>query len=267
MRILIFGAAGFIGSHLTRSLARAGHEVVALCRADAIPGFDGACVPWRFGQEVPSDAIRGAQAAIHLAHDFHGEPGARTTLSDTLRIMQLLDVSGVQRQLFFSSYSAGAHATSIYGRTKYAIEQASAPLHSVVIVRPGLVVGPGGIYGRIENWVRRSPIIPLPDGGHGRVPVIRIDRLAHETLRLIEAPSAVREVNLFEPKLSSLRELVMAAAPEVQRRRWIVNIPSRVILVSLKLAAALRIPSPVNSDSLDGFLANQSARHTSSLRD
>lgn len=267
MRILIFGAAGFIGSRLVHSLAGAGHEIVALCRAGAIPGFNGLVVPWQFGREVSIDVVQGAEAAIHLAHDFNGEAGARITLSETSRAMALLDASGVRRQLFFSSYSAGAHATSIYGRTKFAIEQAGAPLPSMVIVRPGLVVGPGGIYGRIENWVRRSPIIPLPDGGHGHVPIIHIDRLARETLRLLEEPVAAREVNLFESKLSSLRELVLAAAPEVRRRRWIVNIPSRAILAALNLAATLKIPSPVNSDSLEGFLANQSASHQSSLRD
>jgi nucleoside-diphosphate-sugar epimerase len=181
--------------------------------------------------------------------------------------MALLDARGVQRQLFFSSYSAGEHATSIYGQTKYAIERACAPLGSVVIVRPGLVIGPGGIYGRIENWIRHSPIIPLPDGGRGLVPVIDIERLARETRRLVEAPSPAREANLFEPRLSSLRELVMTAASDVRRPRWVVNIPSRMILASLKIAAWLKIPSPVNRDSLEGFMANQSASHTSSLRD
>ena len=46
MRILLTGATGFIGSHLTRALVRAGHEVFALVRPDADL--------WRLQDVVPS---------------------------------------------------------------------------------------------------------------------------------------------------------------------------------------------------------------------
>ena len=49
MRILIFGASGFIGAHLTRYAASRGYEVVTLCRSGSVAGFNGKCLKWTFG--------------------------------------------------------------------------------------------------------------------------------------------------------------------------------------------------------------------------
>ena len=53
-----------------------------------------------------------------------------------------------------------------------------------IIVRPGLVLGEGGIFSRISNFVNKSPIVPLPDGGKGCVSVITIERLCNEIIKL-----------------------------------------------------------------------------------
>lgn len=267
MRILIFGAAGFIGAHLVRYIASQGHEVVALCRSGAVEGFNGKCVKWAFGAPLSPATLAGVDCAIHLAHDFSGADGARLTLDETLANVARLRSVGVGRQIFFSSYSAGEHASSLYGQTKYELENRLAPGADVIIVRPGLVLGAGGIYGRIRHWAMRLPVIPLPDGGRGRVPVIELARLCRETLLVAEAAAPGREFNLFEKEPRSLRQLVLEAAAEAGRKPWIVPVPATMIALGLRIASALRLPLPVNADNLEGFMANQSANHLSTLRD
>lgn len=265
MRLLVIGAAGFIGSNLTRHAAAQGLDVVALARSGRVAGFSGPCLRWSLGQPLPAKALEGVTCAIHLVHDFDGENGARLTAEQTTACVARLREAGVLRQLFFSSYSAGAHATSLYGRTKFAIERALAGAADVVIVRPGLVLGDGGIYGRIRKWAQNFSLVPLPDGGRLAVPVIDVERLSRETILLAEISGGHDDANLFEPELVSLRELVLRAAAEVHRRPLIVPIPSLFLLSGLRAAALLRIPLPVNADNLSGLLANQSAGHASTL--
>lgn len=267
MRLLILGAAGFIGSHLARHAVALGHEVIALCRSGQMRGFSGLTLKWELGEPVPAAALDQVDCAIHLAHDFGGEIGARMTQRATPACVAQLRAVGVARQMFFSSYSAGIHAASIYGRTKFAIEQALAAQGDVVIVRPGLVLGNGGLYGRIVRVARRFPVVPLPDGGRGLVPVITVEHLCRETLVLAEGAVAQREANLFYPRLRSLRQLVLDAAAEAGRHPWVLPVPSVPIIAGLRLAAFLHLPMPVSADNLQGFLANQQAQHVSTLEE
>lgn len=262
MRLLIFGATGFIGTRLICAAAAQQIEVIALSRSGACPEGASQAFAWSFGQPVPENACEGVSCAIYLAHDFNGEQGASTTIESTIALVFQMRAAGVHRQLIFSSYSAGEHASSIYGRTKFRLEQVLANKEDVVIVRPGLVLGEGGIYGRIRKWARVLPLVPLPDGGKGKVPVISVEKLCELTLKLALDTSPVAEANFFEHTLKSLRELVIEAAAEVGHRPWILPIPGALLIGILRMTERLRIPLPVNADNLEGFLANQSARHT-----
>jgi hypothetical protein len=109
------------------------------------------------------------------------------------------------------------------------------------------------------------PIIPLPGGGYGQVPVIAVEHLCRITLDIAEACATVRECNLFERETRSLRQLVLDAASESGNKPWILPLPGSLIVRSLRIATALRLPLPVNADNLEGFIANQAANHISSL--
>jgi uncharacterized protein YbjT (DUF2867 family) len=267
MRILIIGANGFIGSHLVSTAEARGYEVLAFSRSGHVPGQRTRGFSWSFGQPIPDLGSRKLDCAIHLAHDFDGEEGARRTVESTLELAKQLHCDGVRRQLFFSSYSAGEHASSLYGRTKLLIEQKLAGYPEVMIVRPGLVLGEGGIYGKMRKCAHFLPIIPLPDGGRGELPVIDIFRLCETTLDLTSEHALTREANLFEKKKKSLKQLVLDAAQEVGRKPWILPIPSGLLMTGLKAAEMLRIPLPVNADNLAGFIANQTASYQSTLED
>ena len=265
MKILIFGAAGFIGSHLARHAAGRGHEVVCLCRSGKVKGFEGLCSPWSLGDKIDDAVMDGTDCALHLAHDFDGATGADKTLDGTIGAVQQLHEAGIGRQVVFSSYSAGPHASSLYGRTKSALEEQVRGMGEVIVVRPGLVLGNGGLHGRIRTFVRLSPLVPLPDGGKGKVPVIRIGKLCEQILLIAATAAPQKEHNLFEKEISNLRDIVHDAAREAGRSVWVLSVPSHLVLLGLKITAALRLPLPVNADNLAGFLANQEAMHVSSL--
>jgi nucleoside-diphosphate-sugar epimerase len=266
MRILILGATSFIGSHLISYASTQNIEVIALSRNGKTLDGVSQSYSWSFGQLVPTEALKNIDCAIHLAYDFDGESGAKRTIESTLEIVSQLKEAGIKRQIFFSSYSAGEHATSLYGQTKFHIEKAITADSGLIILRPGLVLGNGGIYGRIRKWAQRLPFVPLPNGGHDLVPVIELKKLCMHTINLVLSTSPPAEMNIFEPELKSLRGLVLEAAAEVEHQPWIIPVPTAFLISVLSLATKMHLPLPVNADNLTGFLANQSAQHTSTLK-
>ena len=263
-RILVTGASGFIGSHLCRKLLSEGNEVLAVNRSGA--PVDGAVrtVPWQLGNLVPSD-LPVCNVAVHLAHDFDGKSGAQKTVSGTKQLVDYLYAQGTRRQLFVTSYSAGTHSRSQYGKTKGALEEDLRKDTRTLIVRPGLVLGDGGIYGRIARLARQSPVVPLPGGGRGLVPVITIDRLCDEMAQLCVAQNPAQDANLFEPELVTLKHLVQTVASEAGRRPFLVSIPFALAIPVVQVLKVLGLPTLISSDSLIGFVDNQQAAHVSTL--
>jgi len=265
MKIMLTGATGFVGQHLVRALLARGHSVLALVRSkqQCLPDVV-CCMQWNLGVSVPPELFSGVHAIVHLAHDFSGKDGARVSTDGTERLFLEACQAGVPKQILVSSYSSGAHAESGYGLAKYKLEHVFLNHHGV-IVRPGLVLGEGGLFGRIKLIAQRWPVIPLPDGGVGGLPVIRVDTLAGLLAEVVERDDLSEELNFFEPTLVSLRELVLHAAGEVGRNPRIFGIPSAICLAGLNLIEFMRLRLPVSSDNLRGFLSNQEAGHISSL--
>jgi nucleoside-diphosphate-sugar epimerase len=263
MRVLIFGASGFIGSSLVSWLTSSGHEVVALSRTSPIPGFCGRCIFWEMGVELPHD-LGEIDCAIHLTHDFDGDEGAAKTLFGVLKAVKDCHNLGIKRQLFFSSYSAGDYAKSLYGKTKYMLEQSISNIKGAIIIRPGLVLGDGGIYGRIKRFAKKYPIVPFP-GGHGKVPVIEINILCAQIESIALGRLGNGPFNLFEDRFYDMRDLIIHATSDVARKPLLVPIPINWMIFGLYIAAALKIKLPVNLDNLDGFIANQTAKHVSTM--
>jgi NADH dehydrogenase len=265
MRILVTGAGGFIGKNLINFALESGHSVISLSRPGTKVVGSEVDIDWALGRLPSSSSLSWVDAAVHLAYDYACVSGKNYNISGTIDLFVMLKDLGVKRQIFVSSYSAGPHAESLYGKTKWEIENKLKKYSSAVIVRPGLVLGEGGIYGRMVSFTRRWPFVPLPEGGKGLIPVIHIERLCFDLLRLCDNMCKLMELNAFYEKKLSLRELVLSSVKKEGRAPWIIPIPFNIMLSLLLLAEALAIKLPVTSDSLVGFKRNQCAYHKSNL--
>lgn len=265
-RVFVTGVAGFIGCRLAARLAAAGHEVLGSVRrpADARVARPGvaACHVLRLEDSPAPGLFRDIDTLVHLAFDLAPGRGS-ANLDGTLRLVQAARDSGVRRQLFVSSYSAGPQAVTEYGRTKWAIER-RLPRDGMTIVRPGLVVGAGGLFGRLIRVMVRWPVVPLVDGGTAQVPVVAVKDLL-EALATLVAAEGGGEHNVFLPELVSLRRIIDELQRLLRRRRLILNVPSRALVPLLDLAAALKLPLPVRADNVRALAANQDVVCTSTL--
>lgn len=204
MKVVVTGAAGFIGSHLSEALAHAGHTVVGI---DAFTDFydvrlkeENAAAATAAGAvihrlDLAKDdlcaAIDGAEAVFHLA----AQPGlsARTTfdhyvknnLHATFRLLAAIDhVRAAPRFLNIATSSVyGVHATgdettlpaptSVYGVTKLAAEQLVLARHregtlSACSLRIFSVYGPrerpDKFYARLIRSILEDQEIPIHEG-------------------------------------------------------------------------------------------------------
>ena len=234
MKVLVTGSAGFIGQHLLKALAAAGHEPVGL---DIRPHSAAGCEALRcdlLDAQRTKDALCRTQpdAVVHLA--------ARTDLAEreniegyaanhrgTAHLLEAMaNTASVRRCIFASTQlvcRVGHTPTSdrdycpstLYGESKVRMEQLireRCALDSWCIVRPTTVWGPGmsAHYLRFLRMVRRGRYFHV-----GEQPLRKsygyVGNVAHQLLRLLEVPAAqlhrrVLYVADYEPM--SIREWV-----------------------------------------------------------
>lgn len=270
MKILIFGCSGFISAGLIERLEVESHELVLFGRRPPSRNAKAEYVQWTLEMAVTDRVIcasRDADVAVHLAHDFRGLAGAKRTIVGISRLVRRLENFGVRNHLFVSSYSAGPHATSNYGRSKYILEKKFLASPNNTVIRPGLVLGNGGLFGRIRKWAGTLPLLFLPDGGRAKLPIVTVQKLCEEMVAIVERKNGKDTAyNLFFKDFVSLRDLVVASVLSSNKAKpIIISIPSPLLLTVLTFAERLHVPLPFSSDNLRGLISNKNASHEGSL--
>jgi NAD dependent epimerase/dehydratase len=180
MRLLVTGADGFIGSHLTEALAAAGHEVRAFVQYNSFNSrgwLDDADA--KLMQRVSfmagdvrdpyqaAEAVKGCEAVLHLAaliaipFSYHAPDAyVDTNMKGTLNLLQAARRHGVRRFLHTSTSEVYGTARAVpiredhplqaqspYAATKAAADLLALSFHAsfslpVCIVRPFNTFGP-----------------------------------------------------------------------------------------------------------------------------
>ena len=242
MRVLITGVTGFLGSSLAGHLSSLGHDVrgTTTGASRTAPG-GGGTLRHRLGEPV------------HAAHDL--TPGSRkTNIAGTIALAEAARSRGVTRQIFISSYSAHPGAVTEYGRTKAELQDwfLSAGL---TVVQPGLVIGRGGLYARIAEFVRTRKLVPVVSP-QALVPVVALGDLNLSLARLIEKPVA-GPVRLYLDERVTMRMLMEEIRRSVGSRAVLVPIPYPIARAAVAVLEAVRLPLPLGRDNLEGLRANQ----------
>lgn len=194
MKYFVTGATGFIGGHVARQLAAAGHQVTALVRnpanAQALiqPGIQ--LAPGDITDKASMRApMTGVDGVFHLAAWY--KVGARDraaaeqiNVGGTRNVLELMRELGIPKgvytstiavnsdthgQLVDESYRFNGEHLSEYDRTKWrAHYEVALPMIQtglpLVIVQPGVNYGPGdtsAIGNALRDYLRgRLPLVP-----------------------------------------------------------------------------------------------------------
>jgi nucleoside-diphosphate-sugar epimerase len=134
------------------------------------------------------------------------------------------------------------------------------------VVRPGLVIGAGGMFGRHVKMIRTSRVIPLVDGGSDRVAIVALSDFSLAMTKIIETIGQPGW-NLFNFREPTMREIVETVLQLTHGHARIVPVPYNVAACAVSAAEFLRLPLSFNSGSLRTMRLNRVKIHQSNLRD
>lgn len=244
MLILITGSSGFIGRELAKACRKRGIDIV-------VPSTQTG--DWRLGADLALPKETVVTHAVHLAYDFGAVNQAEANVLPTIKVIDELRAYGVGFQCYVSSFSAGSHAKSSYGATKFAIENLSRGA-DIAIVRPGLVTGQAGIWGKISRFVIKFRVAVIPGGASFVSPSIEVGQLCESLIRICEEEKSGLFFATSNPnqtfKSLIAREFGHLAYVEVSPPIWFIKF-------SLIICELIRIKLPISRDNLEGFLGNQ----------
>lgn len=249
LRVAITGAGGFLGAALCRRLSAAGMEVHALARRPA--SWSG--VRWHTYDLAgpPPAVLAGVDVIVHAAFAM-GVSGPALEELNAAAAGRLLAAARAHRAhfIFISSMSAHAGAVSSYGRAKWRIEQGLDPAVDA-IVRPGLIIGAGGVYARMLASLRRTPVVPVFYGGVQPIQPIGLDDLVEGLQRIVAGRlSGVFNLGCSEPM--TIRELYQRMLTATGRRRILLPLPGDLTVAGLRVAERLGLHLPLTAENLLG---------------
>jgi nucleoside-diphosphate-sugar epimerase len=270
MNILITGVNSFVGRNLGRYLSECGHNVYGTVRNPLKAPSEFKWLIRSFIYEMgtfPEPSLfTGIDIVIHLIYDFRPNQ-MELNIHGTRQLCLAAKQNGVDYQFFVSSYSARKDAISEYGRTKYTLERFFLKEHGFII-RPGLVLGDGGLFKKMVTLVQKFPVLPLIEDGNGLVPIVDINTLCQAINVVISNKDKVivdKDFNLFHPELISLKYLLQQISHAAGNKVIFIKVPARLLLLPLDFLRRVGIKLPVTSDNLKGYIINRNILHVSSL--
>jgi nucleoside-diphosphate-sugar epimerase len=254
--VVITGANGFVGSHLVRYFSGRGWHVVALCRTapgtSRVPNV--AYRSYSLGDRLNEQDLEGADYLIHCACAKYSP---RTPDADDVNIRgtrDLLEASrraGIKQFVYLSSLSAHPEAQSHYGRHKFALEGIFDAQRDLVL-RPGLILGHGGLALSITRLLQRLPLVPLIGGGRQPLHPLGIDELCSAIDTLLERNISGTYVVAARAPVT-MHAFYTAIARQLGVRRTFVPVPYYPVYLAMRAVEALGITLPITTENLLGL--------------
>jgi nucleoside-diphosphate-sugar epimerase len=251
LTIAITGANGFLGSALTSWFISKGYHVIAMVRnipEQRSPNvtyilFDlskGQCEK----QNIPADVL------IHAAYVPATDANAyESNINGTRALLRLFSPSVLK--IFISSISADADSRAVYGRQKAELEKLFLNENGTAI-RPGLILGNGGMFGKMRSYLQKKRNIPLFNGGIQPVQTVYVNDLALAIEQIITKNlSGVYTFCEHEPV--HYREFYSELCRQIGVQPRFISIPYWVAGCLITCAKVIGVTLPINRDNLEGL--------------
>jgi nucleoside-diphosphate-sugar epimerase len=263
--VLLTGATGFVGSHVTEAFGAAGIRTRALARsverASALRALGVDVVYGSLEDEAAlAQACRGTATVVHMAALTHARTSTgyqRANVDGTARLLAaaLGSEPAPRRFVLLSSLAAvgpcidgrGVAAAdeprplTAYGRSKLAAERVvleAADRIEVVILRAPAVYGPRDTDLYHFFRLARMGVVPVPTGAPRQLQMVHVADLARAVVRAATVPAAAGVYHIAEPQSYSWEEVGRLVGAAVGREVRAVPVPA-ALLTGLAAATEL----------------------------
>ena len=165
LTVLVTGATGFVGSHLTRALVEEGHEVRAMTRRpDDYEGLGDPVEGDVFAPGTLKGALSGVDVAYYLVHSLDDKDFVRKDAEAARAFGQAAAEAGVRQIIYLGGLGEDGTNLSAHLRSRRQVEsllgEGGVP---VTVLRAAIVVGHGGISWEItRQLVKNLPAMVAP---------------------------------------------------------------------------------------------------------
>lgn len=268
MKILITGAAGFLGAAAVGRALAAGHDVRAMIRQgsprDRVALPDAKIVYADMSDAAAlARAVAGVEGVLHCAATTSQSApdealSRRVNVEGTRLLYEAARKAGVGRWIQISSMSAHPGSTTVYGRTKLAADeylriQAGPPAWT--ILRPSLIYGPGerGLVAKTVGLMKKLPVVPVIGPGRELIRPVYVDDVAGAALAALECPASIGKTYMIgggdEMELTQfMRELVKGAG----LKRPLFHLPVPLALMLARVMSWVLKNPPITPDNVLG---------------
>ncbi|WNC71198.1 SDR family oxidoreductase [Thalassotalea psychrophila] len=266
MNILITGANGFVGKHLTKYLITQNHTVTAGTRHACLELpqteqfiYDNFNPSLKWQTALANiDVVIHCAARVHLLNDKSTDPLTvyrEVNTKATVELAKQAMATGVKRFIFISSIKVNGESTlpdkpfteldepkptDPYAISKLEAEMQLAELTAntsmdLVIIRPPLVYGPGvkANFAKMISYVQKG--IPLPFGAiKNKRSLVAIDNLTHFIELCCKHPKAANQTFLIsdDNDLSST-QLLTQISKALNKQSRLMAIPQKLLSFAL----------------------------------
>jgi uncharacterized protein YbjT (DUF2867 family) len=257
MKILVCGATGFVGRHLTTALRAAGHTVVRGVRKPSQPDdiavdyckdtTKEAWLPRLVGIDVVINAVG-------VLRDNAKQPMKLLLEQTPIALFSACKEAGVKHIVQISALGVDKGIETPYFKTRRAPEAYLNDLPDPMrwlILRPSVIYGEDGASAKMFRFQAGLPIHSLPAGGKQRLQPVHIDDICAAVNRWLAAPDAHSQtVACVGLEATDMRGMLDSYRQQLQHSKALhISIPS--FLVGLSAQVGDFIPaSPLCSDTL-----------------
>ena len=253
MKILITGVNGFIANNLAKHLYKNNHEVYGTSSKDINNSSCKETFRLKIGDKLDIKDIN-FDWVIHCVYDKNLTIKENT--GSTISWAKELKSRGVKNQLFISSISAISGNDSEYSLIKQKTEQWFLS-NNMNVIRPGLVVGDGGLFKQMIKKVISFPVMPLVNAGNSDVKLIGIKDLISKINNILDRTLAHKEINIFYSNKFILKDVLIGLSKFYGKKIFFINIPFFIIFSIVKVLEILKINIGVTSQNIKGLVSNE----------
>ena len=260
--VLVFGATGYIGSHLVPRLLREGCAVRASGRSIKVlearewPGVELVEADALSPDSLPG-ALAGVDIAYYLVHSMAaGQNFGRLDVQAAENFAAAAGEAGVRRIVYLGGLiPAGADSEHLVSRRETGVRLRSGRV-PVTEIRAGIVVGPGSAaYEVVRDLVNHLPLMLTPRWVRSKSAPIALDNLLEYLVRVAFLDEAAEQVlDAAGPDYISYEDVMRRYGEVVGKRPLIIRVPVLSPELSARwLSLVTSVPASVGRALIGGL--------------